>query len=115
MKKIPNPGLGLIWALLIAFPLAALSALVFRFPIPLAGYRSGPSAIPGALFAVVFYGTLGGFVVLAGLGAVSGVMANKMLTPESTEARRLTKVIATALAAVAILILAVLDKIIGPW
>ncbi len=115
MKNIPNPGLGVIWAIAIAFPLTALCALLFRFPLPLAGYRSGPSAVPASLLAALFYGSLGGFVVLAVLGALSGMAANKMRVKESGGARTLTKILATGAAGLYVLTLAMLDKIIGPW
>ena len=32
---------GIVAAIALAFPLAALAALLYRFPIPFAGYKSG--------------------------------------------------------------------------
>ncbi len=106
---------GILWAILFAFPLAALSALIFRFPVPFSGYESGVSAVPRALMAVAFYGVLGGFVVLAIVGALSGVLANTLSASKPDNAPRLTVIFAAAGSAVAVMVMAVLDKIIGPW
>ena len=106
---------GMLWAVVFAFPLAALCALIFRFPMPLAGYEHGVSAIPHALLAVIFYGIMGGFVVLAGLGALSGYVATRMSVGDEGRSRRLTLFLAAFGSAAAVLFLASLDKIIGPW
>jgi hypothetical protein len=42
---------GATVAIAASFPLAALVALVFRFPIPFGSYMSGPDAVVPALFA----------------------------------------------------------------
>ncbi|MEO7041249.1 MAG: hypothetical protein ABI035_03205 [Gemmatimonadaceae bacterium] len=110
-----NVGRGILWAVVFAFPLAALCALVFRFPMPLAGYEHGVSAVPHALAAVLFYGVMGGFVVLAGLGALSGYVATRISVGDEARSRRLTLVLAAFGSAAAVLLLASLDKIIGPW
>lgn len=113
--RASNVGRGIVWSLVLAFPLAALCALIFRFPVPFAGYESGLSAVPRALFAVVFYGVIGGFAVLAGIGAISAVLANKFRVSQPDAARRLTFMFAASGTALAVMALAVLDKIIGPW
>jgi len=119
MRSSDNPGIagiaGIAWAILGAFPAAAVVALFYRFPIPFAGYRGGPMAVLPSLFAVVFYGFAGGFALLALIGAAAGIAANLLAWREPRRQRRL--IIAFALAgdlAVAA-ILAVLDWIIGPW
>lgn len=106
---------GAISAVLLAFPLAALCALVYRFPIPFSEYESGLAAMPRALLAVVFYGILGGFPLLLALGAIGGAAAYKLAGPVSQPVRRLTLAISAAIALVAVILLAILDKIIGPW
>jgi hypothetical protein len=40
--------------------------------------ESGPSAILGSVFAVAFYGIMGGFVILGVLGAAAGAIASKV-------------------------------------
>lgn len=101
--------------MLMAFPLAALCALVYRFPIPFSGYESGLAAMPRALLAVVFYGVLGGFPLLLTLGTLGGAAAYKLAGPDPQPARRLTFIISGAIALTAVILLAILDKIIGPW
>ena len=49
-------------------------ALVYRYPIPFAGYKSGVDAMLPSLLAVVFYGLMGGFVALGIAGAISGLV-----------------------------------------
>jgi hypothetical protein len=106
--------IGAAWAVGAAFPLAAITALVYRFPIPFADYASGPSAIPGALIATVFYGLLGGFVVLAVLGGLGGTALHHVMR---TSAKRLMLIRGWSIivAATSVVLLSVLDKIIGPW
>jgi hypothetical protein len=50
---------------------------------------SGPDAALRSLFAVFFYGILGGFVVLGGLGAVAGVIASKVAGKDPSRAWKL--------------------------
>ncbi len=95
--------------------MAAIVALCFRFPIPFSGYESGPSAVLRSLFAVAFYGMLGGFVVLAALGAAAGAVASWLAGHDDRRRRQLTFIFALAADFVSVMILAVLDKIVGPW
>lgn len=106
---------GALATILLAFPLAALCALLFRFPVPFAGYESGWSAVLHALAAVRFYGTLGGFVLLALLGAVGGAVAHRVGKPDARRVWWWTMGLAAAVAGCAVLLLATLDYIIGPW
>lgn len=94
------------------FPLAAIVALVFRFPIPFGSYLSGPRAVVPALFGAAFYGVLGGFVVQALLGGIAGVIASRSGAPDR---RRAVLTYAVLAALPGVLILSVLDWIIGPW
>jgi hypothetical protein len=95
--------------------MAALCALVFRFPIPFAGYESGLTAVPRALLAAVFYGVLGGFVVLAIGGYAAGAVAVLKAGNDITKSFRLTLAYSVLVSFAGVLLLAVLDKIIGPW
>jgi hypothetical protein len=106
---------GIVWALFWVFPVAALVALCFRFPIPFSGYESGPSAVLRSLFAVLFFGVLGGFLVIAALGAASGALAHRLAGPDVRKWRWLAVGLALGGDFVAVMTLAVLDKIIGPW
>ena len=54
--------------------LAAITALVFRFPVPFYKYVSGPAEVVLAFEGAIFYGLLGGFVVEAALGGLGGVL-----------------------------------------
>jgi hypothetical protein len=103
--------LGSFVANIASFPLAALTALVFRFPIPFGDYASGPNAIIPALYAVVFYEMLGGFLVQSVLGGIAA-----LIPPPNHERTWIRSAAAAALAAVpGVLILSVLDWMIGPW
>jgi hypothetical protein len=102
---------GSLVAILASFPIAALTALVFRFPIPFAGYASGPKAVLPALYAAAFYGMLGGFVAQALLGGTAALIAQRFkkgswIHPVAAP---------VAAASVGVLILSVLDWIIGDW
>jgi uncharacterized membrane protein YeaQ/YmgE (transglycosylase-associated protein family) len=108
--------LGSLVAVAGSFPAAALVALVFRFPIPFDQIRSGPEAVLPALVAVLFYGALfGGFLLLAALGAVGGLVACFIGKLDVKRTLRFTLTFALLVDFLATLTLAVLDKIIGPW
>jgi hypothetical protein len=98
-----------------SFPLAALIALVFRFPVPFVGYQSGPRAMLPALIGVFFYGILGGVGVQAVLGGVGGVAAYLLGRRRSMKTNRLTIALGLIAALPGLLLLAILDWIIGPW
>ncbi len=106
---------GALWAVALAFPLAAIFALIYRFPVPFAGYETGLTAVPGALVAVVFYGFLGGFPVLLAAGGLGGAAAHALARPDVPRIRNLTLAFAGIVALLAVALLAVLDKLIGPW
>jgi hypothetical protein len=99
-----------------SLPLAALSALVFRFPVPFAGYMSGPGAVVPALMGTLFYGiALGGFVVQALLGGLGGLAGARRGWPDHKRMRRLCVTFSLVGSGIGIATLAVLDWIIGPW
>src|ERR671917_9888 len=106
---------GALWAVALAFPLAAICALLYRFPVPFAGYLSGPEAVPLALAAVVFYGLLGGFLTLLTAGALGGAAAYAIGRTDARRVRRLTLAFAGLIALLGVGLLAALDKLIGPW
>lgn len=107
--------IGAVIATLGAFPVAALVALVFRFPIPFSGYESGFQAVIPSLFAVCFYGLLGGFVVLPCLGAMAGFLAHRSGSSDNKVILYRTLGFALVADLLAAMTLAVWDKIYGPW
>jgi hypothetical protein len=107
--------LGVITACLGAFPAASLVALLYGFPVPFAGKLHGPAAIGPAAFAVLFYGVLGGFVVLAVAGAAAASLAFATSDGNARKARGLTVVFALSASLLGAIGLAVLDLFIGPW
>lgn len=108
------PLLGAAVATVGAFPAAAAVALVHGFPVPFAGKLQGVEAMVPAMFAVIFYGFLGGFVVLPLLGTLAGLMADKA-NDDATTAQRTTVVLALAAALGCAGLLGTLDLLIGPW
>jgi hypothetical protein len=106
---------GMLLAVLAVFPLAALVALCYRFPIPLSGYESGPNAALRSVAAVIFYGFVGGFIVVALLGAASGASAHRLAGSDNTKKLWLTLALVLVGDLLAVMLLAVLDKFIGNW
>ena len=106
---------GVITACAGAFPAASLVALFYGFPVPFAGKLHGPAAVVPAAFAVLFYGILGGFVVLAVAGAGAASVAFARSDGDARSARRLTTLYALAASLIAAIGLAVLDLFIGQW
>jgi hypothetical protein len=119
MAPVPTLGkaarLGALWSFAFAFPAAALVAALYRFPVPFAGYVSGFGAILEVLFAVIFYFLVGGFIVLGGLGAAAGMLAYRLHRPDGQSVRRWILGFAAAVAVLCAVVLAILDKLIGPW
>ena len=99
-----------------SLPLAALSALLFRFPVPFAGYMSGSRAVVPALMGTLFYGlALGGFAVQALLGGLGGLAGARRGWPDHNRRRRLCVTHSLVGSGIGVMTLAVLDWIIGPW
>lgn len=107
---------GILWAFILIFPAAALVALVYRFPVPFRGYVGGPEAMAPAVVAVVFYGFIGGFFVVLAIGVVAGAIAYRPESPREDKASvPLLHMLCFVGDIMAALVLAVLDKLIGPW
>ena len=108
--------IGAAWSVLSAFPIAALLALVFRFPVPLIGYVSGVEAVIPALVAVLVYGVLfGGFLILGGLGSCIVFVVNKNSVGNVGQRKWIIAILAMSTTLASLLLLATLDKFIGPW
>ena len=108
------PLLGALWSVVSAFPIAGMIALLFRFPVPLSGYMSGASAVIPAMIGVAVYGILlGGFVLVAALGALGATLATKLLPQHSK--RWTIGIVSVAITTGFLLVLSVLDWLIGSW
>ncbi len=99
----------------LVFPLAALCVGLFRFPVPFVGYASGWGSVPEVLYAVRFYGVLGGFPLLLVAGGIAGAVAVWLAGHDRAKVWRWTFGLAGGCALTAVLILATLDYVIGPW
>jgi len=107
---------GAIFTILSAFPVAGTLGLVFRFPVPFSGAESGIEHVVPSLFAVLFYGILGGgFILLAVLGAIGGAFAYKAGHGGKKLVNRLTLLFSLGIAAVTLFIFSIWDWIYGPW
>ncbi len=107
---------GAAYSVLGAFPAAAIVALVFRFPFPFGAYEGGLRAMLGSPIAVVFYGLVGGFHLLAVLGALAGWIAYARGQRRSYRNKHREIVLfALAIDFAVVLLLSVWDKIYGPW
>ena len=107
---------GATWSVISTFPIAAVTAVLFRFPVPFVGYLSGITAVVPAMFAVLFYGVVfGGLVLLGVLGAIGGFISAMTLRHDRRRCKLATRAWALFVSAMGVLTLAVLDKIIGPW
>lgn len=107
---------GAVVSVLGTYPVAAVVALVFRFPVPFGGYVSGRSGVMLSLLAVTFYGALfGGFVVQGLLGGVAGGLAERRGGGNRRLTWRLCMLYGLAASFPGVALLATLDKIIGPW
>jgi hypothetical protein len=121
MGMTPSAISGALTAVIGALPIAALCALVYRFPIPFSGYESGPQAAVHCVMAVVMYGVfLGGFIVLAALGAVLGWLAAYLADEGQNEGTHKTIGAAGIIAgltadAIVVGLMANWDYIYGPW
>ena len=105
---------GAIWSLAAAFPITAIMALLFRFPVPFQGIDGGLDHVLPSLLGLCFYGALGGFPALAMGGAIAGVAAS-MISPDAVGRRRLQRILSVGVAALMLFVLATLDWYIGPW
>ena len=105
---------GLV-SVLSAFPITAILVSVFRFPIPFGGYVTGPKFIFMAMIAVLMYGiALGGFLLLAAVGAIAGAVARAAGSTIKRQ-RRILWVLSLTASFLLLLLLATLDWFIGNW
>ena len=106
---------GTLWSLVSAFPITALMALFFRFPVPFGGIEGGPSRVIPAMFALLFYGVLaGGFVFIGICGAFAGFVAWRF-APTAHQQRRIQRCLSMGFTFVLLFVLATLDWYIGAW
>lgn len=106
---------SLLWSTAWTIPLAMLTALLYRFPLPFSGYESGWNAAIMAPLALIFYIAIGGFVFLLVLGSAAGLLAYWRAGGEYSKTRHLAKMYAMVVGLIFVAGLAVLDKLIGPW
>lgn len=107
---------GAALSVLGTYPAAALAALLFRFPVPFGGYVSGPGGAALTPLAVTIYGLVfGGFLVQGVLGGVAGLRAGHRGRHDRGRTWRLCFLYGLAAAVPGVAVLAVLDRIIGPW
>ena len=76
---------------------------------------SGIGAVIPALFAAAFYGIIGGFIVQALLGGLTGSLAASAGVADRRRAWRRCVAFATLGALPGVLLLSILDWLIGPW
>jgi hypothetical protein len=114
-----NTGNGIMFGALVtvvmAFPVAGLISLLFRFPIPMCGNASGISAVIPAMIAVLFYGILGGFLLLATIGGLTGAIISHVAVGKISLPWKKIMLACLLIDLAALFVLAILDKIIGPW
>jgi hypothetical protein len=101
---------GAVAAVIMWFPVAIIVAVVYRFPIPFAGYSSGFSELHYVPLAVIFYGLLGGFLIVPAAGALGGWWSAKRGMEVEGSSRRLVYAISACIALAAAVFLAVV-----PW
>lgn len=100
---------------LLAFPLAALIGLVYRFPVPFAGYLSGVEAVIPSMYAVIVYSFFGLLPTIFVLGAIAGSFAPGERSRTTIFPTKYEFVASLFSALIPLLGMSVLDKIIGPW
>lgn len=107
--------IGVCCSILGAFPLAALTALVYSFPVPFRGKVSGPEGVISSQGAVFLYGITGGFVVLGLVGVAAGVIASWAGRDDPRRVAWLSVLLSLLFSAACVILLATLELIIGPW
>jgi hypothetical protein len=104
--------LSALLTIVMAFPVAGVLALIFRFPVPFGGYVSGVSAVGPAMGGVLLYGLMGGFPLLAVLGGLAGAILARGKDKLPWKWIMLSCLLIDL---VVLFVLAILDIIIGPW
>jgi len=117
---------GSVTAILSSLFIWILFAYTFRIPIPLIGMQ-GPfgefssyrgnviEVVTNVFLAWLVFGTLfGGFMILAILGAVTGIkMGHKY--QNTTQKDKMIMLWASAVAVIPVFLLSISDYIFGPW
>jgi hypothetical protein len=98
-----------------SFPAAVLLGMIYRFPIPFGGYVHGYEHAFMFLLSVLFYGILGGFILLALGGATAGFVGYRIGKRNEKRTKKITILLSMLMAFLSALLLAMLDLIIGPW
>ncbi|WP_378740718.1 hypothetical protein [Nocardia brasiliensis] len=106
---------GAVGAVVLVPLAAAIVAVVYRFPVPLAGYARGFGGAGSAALGSLFYLVLGGAPVVAILGAAGGFVVARSAGHDTGRVRGRVLVVAAAVALLAAVTLAVLEFFIGPW
>ena len=108
-----RPGIrDALYAIFFMFPAAGLMALVYRFPLPFGSYASGPAGVWDAMLATIFYGMVGGFLLVPVLAAGLGTLLRRLTHRQSGLAATVAPVIAALLYA---LFLSTAEILFGGW
>ncbi|KAA8888805.1 hypothetical protein F3087_07265 [Nocardia colli] len=109
-------GLGAVAAVVLAPLAAALVAIVYRFPVPMAeDYARGFGGAGDAALGSVFYLILGGALVLAILGGIGGFVTARFAQLNARRAQFRTLAVSAGISLLAASALAVLEFFIGAW
>lgn len=106
---------GALSAFVAMFPAAFVLALVWKFPIPLAGNMSGLEAAQITPYAVAMYGVFGGFLLVPFLGGLGGLLAFHLADGDVRKARVPSILYGVLCAFVAGIVLVLWEDIVGPW
>lgn len=113
---LKTAGLGAVAAIVLAPLAAALVAVVYRFPVPMAeDYARGFGGAGAAALGSVFYLILGGALVLGILGGIGGFVTARFAQLDVRRARYRTLAVSASIALLAATSLAVLEFFIGAW
>jgi hypothetical protein len=125
ITKMTDALKGAIVALVSSFFVALLFAYLFRLPVPMGG-MIGPfgefstygmaigDVFMSVIFAWVFYGIFGGFIILPLCGAIAGVAAGRKYS--GTNGRnRMIVLWSGVISTIPVLALSTLDYVMGPW
>lgn len=106
---------GAFVAVVGTFPITAVCAFAYRFPIPFVGYRGGVDAVMPALIGLFFYGLMGGILVQMTIGGAAGIIAVKMRPEPSSATVHWCDGLAICGASISVIWLAIADHVIGRW
>ena len=104
--------LGAILTILLMFPFAGLTTLLYRFPVPIVGMIDIWGGVGPVMFGLTVCAMLGWILAPIAQGAICGVIVQR-LSP--TKPFGITMAIATLSALACTITLATIDKIVGQW